>query len=116
MTVVTKIYQGGIKKGKKIIAVFSAVLLLAAFGVTAVSAKTTWNANSVWPPKNQHSIGLEEFAKKVKAYTGGELELVVHSGGSLGYKGPELLKVVRDGLVPVSDMLISGVAGDEKLL
>jgi len=116
LTVVTKIYQGGIKKGKKIIAVFSAVLLLAAFGVTAVSAKTTWNANSVWPPKNQHSIGLEEFAKKVKAYTGGELELVVHSGGSLGYKGPELLKVVRDGLVPVSDMLISGVAGDEKLL
>jgi len=32
-----------------------------------------------------------------------------------GYKGPELLKVVRDGLVPVSDMLISGVAGDEKV-
>ncbi|MBP1720921.1 MAG: dicarboxylate transporter-DctP subunit, partial [Deltaproteobacteria bacterium] len=29
---------------------------------------------------------------------------------------PELLKVVRDGLVPVSDMLISGVAGDEKIL
>ncbi len=40
---------------------------------------------------------------------------MVQSGGALGYKGPELLKVVRDGLVPVSDRLISGVAGDEKV-
>jgi TRAP-type C4-dicarboxylate transport system substrate-binding protein len=93
---------------------FAAVLIL--FIVTPAVAKTTWNANSVWPPKNQHSIGLEEFAKKVSAATNGELELVVHAGGALGYKGPELLKVVRDGLVPVSDMLISGVAGDEKIL
>jgi TRAP-type transport system periplasmic protein len=83
---------------------------------TSASAKTSWNANSVWPPKNQHSVGLEEFAKKVKTATKGELDITVHSGGALGYKGPELLKVVRDGLVPVSDMLISGVAGDEKLL
>ena len=47
--------------------------------------------------------------------TDGKLEVVVHSGGALGYKGPELLKAVRDGLVPMSDMLTSGVAGDEPL-
>jgi TRAP-type transport system periplasmic protein len=81
----------------------------------SVQAKTTWNANSVWPPNNHHSIGLEAFAAKVKELTGGELEIIVSSGGALGFKGPELLKVVRDNLVPVSDMLISGVAGDEIL-
>ena len=98
---------------------FVALTIVALFSLLVVApamAKTTWNANSVWPPKNEHSKGLEEFAKKVSAATKGELELVVHSGGALGYKGPELLKVVRDGLVPVSDMLISGVAGDEKIL
>ena len=98
---------------------FVALTIVALFSLLVVApamAKTTWNANSVWPPKNEHSKGLEEFAKKVSAATRGELELVVHSGGALGYKGPELLKVVRDGLVPVSDMLISGVAGDEKVL
>ncbi|HIJ57289.1 MAG TPA: TRAP transporter substrate-binding protein [Deltaproteobacteria bacterium] len=78
-------------------------------------AKTTWNANSVWPPNNHQTMGLEEFVAKVKASTGGELEIIVSSGGALGYKGPELLKVVRDGLVPLSDMLISGVAGEEKI-
>jgi TRAP-type C4-dicarboxylate transport system substrate-binding protein len=94
------------------------VLLISAFivGVTVapVIAKTVWNANSVWPPKNHQSVGLSDFAEKVKAATNGDLELVVHTGGALGYKGPELLKAMRDGLVPISDMLISGVAGDEK--
>jgi TRAP-type transport system periplasmic protein len=80
------------------------------------AAKTIWNANSVWPAKNHHSLGRKKFAKKVNIATKGELEIIVHDGGALGYNGPELLKVVRDGLIPVSDMLISGVAEDEKLL
>ena len=101
---------------KKLLTVSLVSAVFMFFIVTPTLAKTTWNANSVWPPKNNHSIGLEDFAKKVKTATKGDLEIVVSSGGALGYKGPELLKVVRDGLVPVSDMLISGVAGDEKLL
>jgi TRAP-type C4-dicarboxylate transport system substrate-binding protein len=100
---------------KKIWTLTIVMVVAAAFLVTPCLAKTTWNANSVWPPKNNHSVGLTEFAEKVKTATNGELELVVSSGGALGYKGPELLKVVRDGLVPVSDILISGVAGDEKI-
>lgn len=98
----------------KILTVF---LVSAVFVFSIVSpalAKTTWNANSIWPPKNHHSVGLENFAKKVKVATKGDLDIVVHSG-VLGYKGPELLKVVRDGLVPVSDILISNVADDEKI-
>jgi TRAP-type C4-dicarboxylate transport system substrate-binding protein len=96
------------------------ILVMMAIGLlcwTASSgmAKTTWNANSVWPPNNHHTIGLEEFAANIKQMTGGELEINVSSGGALGYKGPELLKVVRDGLVPISDMLISGVAGEDKV-
>ncbi len=74
-----------------------------------------WVANSVWPPNNHQTQGLEEFAKKAKDATKGKVEITVQAGGALGYKGPELLKIVRDGLVPVSDMLISGVAGDEPL-
>lgn len=101
---------------KKLTIVLLAVFFSLSLILSTALAKTTWNANSVWPPKNNHSVGLQQFADKVKTYTNGELELSVHTGGALGYKGPELLKVVRDGLVPVSDMLISGVAGDEKVL
>ena len=100
---------------KKMLSLSLAVMVLAFFAVSPCLAKTTWNANSVWPPNNHHTIGMEEFAAKVKTATNGELEIVVNAGGALGYKGPELLKAVRDGLVPLSDMLVSGVAGDEKL-
>lgn len=74
-----------------------------------------WVANSVWPPNNHHSVGLQDFSDKVKEATQGKLEISVQTGGALGYKGPELLKAVRDGLVPLSDMLTSGVAGDEMM-
>ncbi len=79
------------------------------------SEPVKWIANSVWPPENHQSVGLKDFAEKAKEATNGKVEISVQTGGALGYKGPELLKVVRDGLVPVSDMLTSGVAGDEKI-
>jgi TRAP-type C4-dicarboxylate transport system substrate-binding protein len=100
---------------KKVLQMVLVAAFLAAVTVAPAMAKTSWNANSVWPPKNLHSVGLSDFAEKVKQATGGQIEIAVHTGGALGYKGPDLLKAVRDGLVPVSDMLISGVAGDEKV-
>ena len=92
-----------------------ALIFLLAIQTNFVAAKTKWVANSVWPPQNHQTIALQDFAKKVQDATGGEVEITVTGGGVLGYKGPELLKVVRDGLVPVSDMLVSGVAGEEKI-
>ena len=100
---------------KKMLHLALACLLAAGLTATKIEAKTTWNANSVWPPSNHQTLALDELAAKVKEKTGGELEIVVNSGGALGFKGPELLKVVRDGLVPLSDMLISGVAGEDKV-
>ncbi|GAK53255.1 C4-dicarboxylate transporter, substrate-binding protein [Candidatus Moduliflexus flocculans] len=94
---------------------FLAAGMLLSSMVGTGAAKTKWNANSVWPPQNHQSVALQEFADKVKERTNGELEIVVQTGGALGYKGPELLKAVRDGLVPLSDMLTSGVAGDEPI-
>ncbi len=100
---------------KKVLAVTLGAIFALSLLASGAMAATTWNANSVWPPKNHHSQTLIQFAEKIKERTGGKLIIKVSTGGALGYKGPELLKVVRDGLVPVSDMLISGVAGDAKV-
>lgn len=101
---------------KTLLVLLSALFVCTCLTTVALAKDYRWNANSVWPPNNHHSIGLEEYAQKVKAATGGQMDLVVQTGGALGFKGPELLKAVRDGLLPVSDMLISGVAGDEPVL
>ena len=100
---------------KNFVRVLLAAVVLVTLTTAPVLAKTSWNANSNWPPKNLHSVGLTDFAEKVKKATNGDLDIVVNPGASLGFKGPDLLKAVRDGLVPLSDMLIGGVAGDEQV-
>src|SRR5699024_6733922 len=45
----------------------------------------------------------------------GRIVIDVSTGGALGYDGPELLKAVRDNNVTISDVLLSGVVGDEPL-
>lgn len=100
---------------KRIVSVLCLITCLVLFFTGAALAKTV-NANSVWPASNHLSKGLEEYAARVKEATGGKLNIVVQSGGALGFKGPELLKAVRDGLVPISDILIPGVAGDEYMM
>ena len=101
---------------KKLVSILILTFIILSFFVVPVFAKTIkWTANSVWPPKNHQSQGLIEFAEKVKERTNGKLIISVQVGGALGYKGPELLKVVRDGLVPLSDFFAGSVAGDEPL-
>jgi TRAP-type C4-dicarboxylate transport system substrate-binding protein len=53
------------------------------------------------------------FAEKAKEYTDGTVVITVHPGGSLGFKGPELLKSVKDGTVAMSDILMGVVSGSE---
>ena len=75
----------------------------------------TWIANSVWAEDNFISQGMKDFSAKVKEATNGQVIIDVKTGGALGYLGPELLKAVRDDLIPVSDYVLNGVAGDEPL-
>lgn len=72
-------------------------------------------ANSVWPEDNFMSQGLIDFSKEVKEATNGKVEIEVKAGGSLGFEGAELLKAVKDNLVPISEFLAFGVEGDEPL-
>ncbi|SBV97346.1 putative Extracellular solute-binding protein, family 7 [uncultured delta proteobacterium] len=76
------------------------------------SAKTTLTALSVWNKENYQVRGLEMMAKRVAELTKGEVTLRVEFGGSLGYKGAELLKAVGDGQLDMAEMVASNVAGD----
>ncbi len=85
----------------------------------ATSAKASvikWDLPVVWPAGNFHTVGNMEFAKLIDTRTKGQLKITVHPGGALGYKGPEMLKVIRDGLAPIGDMVVTGLVGDEPFL
>lgn len=71
---------------------------------------------TVWPDGNFHTKNAKLFAEEVGKATGGQVQITVHSGGSLGYKGPEQLNAVRDGMVPMADILNIQQVGDAPLL
>lgn len=91
-----------------------ATLIVSLFLVcnTAIAGKTVqMDLNAVYGPTSFHTQGAVEFAKLVEQYSDGSVKIRVHPGGSLGFKGQELLGVVKNGMVPMSDILMGVVAG-----
>lgn len=79
-------------------------------------AQVQWDLSTVWPEENFHTINANRFADEVREATDGAVDIAVRSGGQLGFKGPEHLRAVRDGLVPVADVLNIQQIGDEPIL
>ena len=89
------------------------LLLMAAPALAEQTIKMDLNA--IYGASNFHTQGAQQFADLSKEYSGGSVLITVHSGGSLGFKGPELLKTVKDATVPMSDILMGVVAGSEEI-
>ena len=97
------------------VALASAALLSVSLTATAV-AETEWDLPLAWPDGNFHVENAKTFAKVVGQVTGGEVTVNIHAGGSLGFKGPEMLNAVGDGLVPIGEMLLNQQVGERKIL
>lgn len=89
--------------------VFSIVLMVSS--APAAENIVKMDLNAVYGSTSFHTQGAMAFAKLVDDYSQGSVKITVHPGGALGFKGQELLKVVKDGQVPMSDILMGVVAG-----
>ncbi len=94
----------------------SGAMLAAAVLPRPASAALALDLATVWPEGNFHTQNARRFAAETAKATNGGVTINVHSGGSLGFKGPEQLRAVRDGLVPIADVLNIQQIGDEPLL
>jgi TRAP-type C4-dicarboxylate transport system substrate-binding protein len=95
---------------ERVLPILTVLLLLAlpAFAATfKMDLHASYSADSI------HTQGAIQFSDLVRSYSNGTVEITVHPGGSLGFKDPELLKVVKDGQVPMADILMGVVAGSE---
>lgn len=92
---------------------FCALLVM---GASHVGAVETWEMAVAYPPGNYQTKAAEQFAAEVAKATNGEVVIRVQAGGALGFKGPEMLGTIRDGLVPVGTMLLNQQVGVEPLL
>ncbi|HKV00099.1 MAG TPA: C4-dicarboxylate ABC transporter substrate-binding protein, partial [Vineibacter sp.] len=87
-----------------------------AVGAGSARAQVKWDLSTVWPDGNFHTQNAKRFVEAVKAATGGAVDITVKAGGQLGFKGPEHLRAVRDGLVPMADVLNIQQIGDEPMM
>ena len=91
-------------------------LIFALAPLSTAMAKTKWDLHLNYPAGNFHSKGAQQFADKVKEATNGELEIVLHPGSALGFKGPELLRAVAEGQLAIAEVPTGMVEGDAPVL
>lgn len=80
---------------------------LASVSIAMASARAeTWDMPTPYADATFHTVNIREFAKDVGEKSGGDLEITVHSAGSL-FKHPEISRAVRSGQVPVGEFFMS---------
>lgn len=93
-----------------------ATVASAALAVVAASAQAEkWDMPMAYAASNYHSEMGVVFADKVRDYTGGDVDITVHAGGSL-FKGGEIKRAVQTGQAPIGERLMSAHTNEEPLL
>ena len=85
----------------------------ATWSLPVTAAPIQLNLADVLPETNFMVQNAKRFADEVAKQTNGEVVINIRPGGSLGFKGPEQLRAVRDGMVPMADILLSQQIGDD---
>jgi TRAP-type C4-dicarboxylate transport system substrate-binding protein len=86
------------------------VALATALLTTSSYAATKWDMPTPYGDGVHHTKNVKHFAQDINDATGGDLNIVVHSGASL-IKHPEIHKAVRTGQVPAGEMFM-GLLGN----
>jgi TRAP-type C4-dicarboxylate transport system substrate-binding protein len=92
-----------------IIGSFAAML-----AVTPALAQTSWDMPTPYGDGIFHTQNIRQFADDVAERTDGSLTITVHSANSL-FGHAEIKDAVRDGLVPIGEILLSRLANEDPI-
>ena len=91
---------------------FVAAALAASALASTAQAQTKWDMPTPYSDGEFHTINVRQFAEDVKKATGGQLDLNVHSNGSL-IKHPDMLRAVSTGQVNIAEFLLGQFCNEE---
>ena len=81
---------------------------------SGVVAATEWDMPTPYGDRTFHTVNIREFADDVREATDGELDITVHSNGSLiGHA--EIKNSVRRGIVPMGELIMSRLANENPI-
>jgi TRAP-type C4-dicarboxylate transport system substrate-binding protein len=75
------------------------------------AAQTAWDMPTPYGDTVFHTQNIMAFADDVRTATDGQLDITVHSAGSL-FGHPEIKDAVRRGLAPIGEILLSRLANE----
>src|SRR5512146_2185253 len=87
------------------------VLTAVALSVCGTALAQKWDMPTPYSDGEFHTRNVVAFTDDVKKATGGKLDIVVHSNGSL-IKHPDILRAVATGQGPIAEFLL-GQFGNE---
>jgi TRAP-type C4-dicarboxylate transport system substrate-binding protein len=82
---------------------------------TSPAMAEKWDMPMAYAATNFHSEMGVVFADKVREYTGGDIDITVHAGGSL-FKGGEIKRAIQTGQAPIGERSMSAHANEAPLL
>lgn len=86
-------------------AMLSMSLTSLAYAQVKLDFSNEYNTQSI------HAQGDMYFIDQVRALTDGDVDITLHTGGSLGFKSVDHFYAVADGAVPMADTLAGSMAG-----
>ena len=90
----------------------SAFLTAAALAFGAAQAQTKWDMPTPYADGEFHTRNVRAFAEDVKKASNGQLDINVHSNGSL-IKHPDILRSVSTGQVSIAEFLLSQFGNED---
>ncbi len=78
----------------------------------AAQAQTKWDMPTPYSDGEFHTVNVRQFVEDVKKATGGQLEINVHTNGSL-IKHPDILRAVSTGQVAIGEFLLGQFGNEE---
>jgi len=90
--------------------IFLAFATLALAGTA--QAQTKMDMPTPYSDGEFHTINVKQFAEDVKKASGGQIDINVHSNGSL-IKHPDILRAVSTGQVPIAEFLLGQFGNEE---
>lgn len=93
-------------------ATLALALAASCFSTTVWAEK--WDMPTAYPDNSYMTENLRDFAKAVKIATDGEVNIVIHSAGSL-FPGNEIKRAIQTGQVPIGERIISAHANENAI-
>ena len=87
-------------------------LFVALAFATSAQAQTKWDMPTPYSDGEFHTINVRQFVEDVKKATNGQVDINVHSNGSL-IKHPDMLRAVSTGQVPIAEFLLGQFSNED---